>query len=101
VLFAAPSPPPYQRGDASDYPFVGCEREVTQRQTVDWMIRCVPDPHIRRKKFGETALRFYFRESAQRTLHGRNSTDGNPRPGSMRWPLFCLDRTSYSISRKL
>lgn len=55
---------------ASDCPFVGCEREVTYQQTVDWLIRCVPDPQVRRKIFGETALGFYFGESAPRTLHG-------------------------------
>jgi predicted TIM-barrel fold metal-dependent hydrolase len=45
---------------ASDCPFVGCEREVTYRQTVDWLVRCVPDAQARHKILGETALRFYF-----------------------------------------
>jgi predicted TIM-barrel fold metal-dependent hydrolase len=55
---------------ASDCPFVGCEREVTYRQTVDWLIRCVPDLRVRRKIFGETALGFYFDGSAPGTLRG-------------------------------
>jgi predicted TIM-barrel fold metal-dependent hydrolase len=55
---------------ASDCPFVGCEREVTYQQTVDWLIRCVPDREVRRKIFGETALRFYFGESAPRAMSG-------------------------------
>jgi predicted TIM-barrel fold metal-dependent hydrolase len=29
---------------ASDCPFVGCEREVTYQQTVDWLTSCVLDP---------------------------------------------------------
>jgi predicted TIM-barrel fold metal-dependent hydrolase len=49
---------------ASDCPFVGCEREVTYQQTVDWLIGCVPDAEARGKVLGETALRFYFGESA-------------------------------------
>jgi predicted TIM-barrel fold metal-dependent hydrolase len=56
---------------ASDCPFVGHEREVQYRQTIDWLVRCVPDTEARRKIFGETALGFYFGESAARTLHGR------------------------------
>ena len=55
---------------ASDCPFVGCEREVTYQQTVDWLVRCVPDPQARRKVLGETALGFYFGESVPPTLHG-------------------------------
>jgi predicted TIM-barrel fold metal-dependent hydrolase len=55
---------------ASDCPFVGCEREVTYQQTVDWLVRCVPDPVARRKILGETALGFYFGASAPPTLHG-------------------------------
>ena len=55
---------------ASDCPFVGCERQVTYQQTVDWLIRCVPDPQVRRKIFGETALRFYFGEIATRNVRG-------------------------------
>jgi len=46
------------------------EREVTYQQTVDWLIRCIPDGQVRRRIFGETALGFYFGESAARTLHG-------------------------------
>jgi predicted TIM-barrel fold metal-dependent hydrolase len=49
---------------ASDCPFVGCEREVTYRQTIDWLVRCVPSPTMRSKIWGETPLRFYFGESA-------------------------------------
>ena len=45
---------------ASDCPFVGCEREVTYQQTVDWLVGCVPDLQIPRRIFGETALGFYF-----------------------------------------
>ena len=55
---------------ASDCPFVGCERQVAYQQTVDWLIRCVPDTEVRRKIFGETALRFYFGESAPRAIFG-------------------------------
>jgi hypothetical protein len=55
---------------ASDCPFVGCERDVTYKQTVDWLIRCVQDPLARRKILGETALGFYFGESVPPTLHG-------------------------------
>ena len=58
---------------ASDCPFVGCERDVTYQQTVDWLIRCVPNPQARRRIFGETALAFYFGESAPRTLHGKKA----------------------------
>jgi predicted TIM-barrel fold metal-dependent hydrolase len=49
---------------ASDCPFVSCEREVTYQQTVDWLVRCVPDAQARRKILGGTALRFYFGEGA-------------------------------------
>jgi predicted TIM-barrel fold metal-dependent hydrolase len=55
---------------ASDCPFVGCEREVTYQQTVDWLNRCVPDPLARRKILGETALRFYFGENVPPALYG-------------------------------
>ncbi len=56
---------------ASDCPFVGHERNVSYRQTVDWLIGCVPDAQVRRKIFGETALGFYFGASAPRALHGK------------------------------
>jgi predicted TIM-barrel fold metal-dependent hydrolase len=52
---------------ASDCPFVGWEHDVTYQQTVDWLIRCVPDPQVRRKIFGETALGFYFGEGVLAT----------------------------------
>jgi predicted TIM-barrel fold metal-dependent hydrolase len=58
---------------ASDCPFVGCEREVTYQQTVDWLIGCVPDPVARRKILGETALRFYFGESAPQERRRREA----------------------------
>jgi predicted TIM-barrel fold metal-dependent hydrolase len=44
----------------SDCPFVGKENDVTYRQTVDWLVNCVPDAQARRKIFGETAFGFYF-----------------------------------------
>jgi predicted TIM-barrel fold metal-dependent hydrolase len=59
---------------ASDCPFVGCERDVTYQQTVDWLVRCVPDQQARRKILGETALGFYFGESVPPALHGRAKT---------------------------
>ncbi|HWE15932.1 MAG TPA: amidohydrolase family protein [Hyphomicrobiaceae bacterium] len=55
---------------ASDCPFVGHESSVSYRQTVDWLVGCVPDAEARRKILGETALGFYFGASAPRTLHG-------------------------------
>jgi predicted TIM-barrel fold metal-dependent hydrolase len=58
---------------ASDCPFVGCEREVTYQQTVDWLIGCVPDPDARRKVLGETALRFYFGETPAQARRSREA----------------------------
>jgi predicted TIM-barrel fold metal-dependent hydrolase len=45
---------------ASDCPFVGHESQVKYRDTIDWLIACVPDEAARRKIFGETALKLYF-----------------------------------------
>jgi predicted TIM-barrel fold metal-dependent hydrolase len=45
---------------ASDCPFVGHESQVTYRESIDWLIACVPDAQARRKIFGETALKLYF-----------------------------------------
>jgi hypothetical protein len=45
-------------------------RIVSYRQTVDRLIRCVPDLRVRRKIFGETALGFYLGGSVPRTPHG-------------------------------
>ena len=55
---------------ASDCPFVGCETEVTYQQTIDWLVRCVPDAVARRRILGETALGFYFGATAARKAHG-------------------------------
>jgi predicted TIM-barrel fold metal-dependent hydrolase len=45
---------------ASDCPFVGHESQVKYQDTIDWLIDCVPDEAVRRKIFGETALKLYF-----------------------------------------
>jgi len=45
---------------ASDCPFVGHESQVRYRDTIDWLIDCVPDQAARAKIFGETALKLYF-----------------------------------------
>jgi predicted TIM-barrel fold metal-dependent hydrolase len=45
---------------ASDCPFVGHESQVRYQDTIDWLIECVSDQSVRRKLFGETALKLYF-----------------------------------------
>lgn len=45
---------------ASDCPFVGEEKNVTYRQTIDWLNGCIPDPAIRRQIYCDTPLRLYF-----------------------------------------
>lgn len=49
---------------ASDCPFVGREGEFPYRATMDWLVECVPDPAVRAKVFGETALKLYFQGNA-------------------------------------
>jgi predicted TIM-barrel fold metal-dependent hydrolase len=44
---------------ASDCPFVGHEKDVTYRDTIDWFVDCVPDARMR-AAFGETARKLYF-----------------------------------------
>jgi len=45
---------------ASDCPFVGEEKNVTYRQTIEWLATCVPDTAVRRKIVCDTPLRLYF-----------------------------------------
>jgi predicted TIM-barrel fold metal-dependent hydrolase len=44
---------------ASDCPFVGEEKKITYRQTIDWLIDAVPDARVRRKLFHDNARSFY------------------------------------------
>jgi predicted TIM-barrel fold metal-dependent hydrolase len=45
---------------ASDCPFVGEEKHVTYRQTIDWINACLPDAQTRRKIYCDTPLKLYF-----------------------------------------
>ena len=40
--------------------FVGHEGQFPYRATIDWLNDAVPDAEVRRKIFGETALKLYF-----------------------------------------
>jgi len=45
---------------ASDCPFVGAESTMSYPAAVEWLVDTIADPVIRRRIFGDTALRFYF-----------------------------------------
>lgn len=45
---------------ASDCPFVGHESQVAYQQTIDAVLAWLPDESVRRKVFGENAMKLYF-----------------------------------------
>lgn len=45
---------------ASDCPFAGFEGKVTYQETIDAVLRWVPEGPVRHKIFGENAIKFYF-----------------------------------------
>jgi predicted TIM-barrel fold metal-dependent hydrolase len=44
----------------SDWPFASFESQMTYQNAIDDLVSWIPDPAVRRKIGGETALKFYF-----------------------------------------